>query len=141
MKDYDPFVYFEDKTIVANKVIMVTGIHQNYSDSNTVYRFSIVVEGLSTPLSYASSKEQIVIDKRIKFLKDLTFSLKNKQDKQGGIMQDDNNIIEQFINAFKHIKNKTTDSKILFLDVPEDLLQELQEEMNNSTKHEVNNEL
>lgn len=56
-------------------------------------------------------------------------------------MQDDNNIIEQFINAFKHIKNKTTDSKIVFLDVPEDFLQEQQEEINNSIKHEVNNEL
>ena len=56
-------------------------------------------------------------------------------------MQDDNNIIEQFINVYRHIKNKTTDSKIVFLDVPEDLLQELQEEMNNSIKHEVDNEL
>lgn len=56
-------------------------------------------------------------------------------------MQDGNNIIEQFINALKHIKNKTTDSKIVFLDVPEDLLQEQQEEINNSIKHEVDNEL
>lgn len=78
MKDYDPFVYFEDKTIVANKVIMVTDIHQIYSVPNTVYRFSIVIESLSTPLSYTSRNEQVVIDKRIKFLKDLTSSLKNK---------------------------------------------------------------
>ena len=56
-------------------------------------------------------------------------------------MQDDNNIIEQFINDFRHIKNKTTDSKILLLDVSEDLLQKLQEEINNSIKHEANNEL
>lgn len=29
-------------------------------------------------------------------------------------MQDDNNIIEQFINVYRHIKNKTTNSKIVF---------------------------
>ena len=56
-------------------------------------------------------------------------------------MQDDNNIIKQFINALKHIKNKTTDSKLCYLEMPEDLVQELQEEINNSIKHEVNNEL
>lgn len=48
-------------------------------------------------------------------------------------MQDDNNIIEQFINALKHIKNKTTDSKIVFLDVPEDFLQEIE---NGEYKHD-----
>ena len=56
-------------------------------------------------------------------------------------MQDDNNIIEQFINAFKHIKNKTTDSELCYLEMPEDLWSGLQEEINNSIKYEVNNEL
>ena len=75
MKDYSPFVYFEDTAIVANKVVIVTGIHKSYSAPNTVYRFSIVVEGFNTPISYSSRNEQVVIDKRIKFLKDLTSSL------------------------------------------------------------------
>lgn len=51
-------------------------------------------------------------------------------------MQDCNNIIEQFINALRHIKNKTTDSKIVFLDVPEDLLWELQEDVSKNIKQE-----
>ena len=78
MQYYNPFVYFEDKTIVATKVIMVSDIHQIYSDLDTVYSFSVVVEGLSTPLSYTSKNEQVIIDKRLGFLKALEFSLKNK---------------------------------------------------------------
>ena len=75
MSDYNPFVYFEDKTIIVSKVIMVTDIYRIDTSPDKKYGFSIMVEGLNTPLSYTSLEEQVVIDKRKIFMTSLRRSL------------------------------------------------------------------
>lgn len=76
MKDYTPFVYFKDKTIVATKVIMVTDVYHVDTSFNKIYGFSIMVEGLSAPLSYTSPKEQDARDRHRSFMTNLRQTLR-----------------------------------------------------------------
>ena len=69
---YNPFVYFEDKTIVASKAIMISDVFYN----NPIYGFSVWIEGRGTPIQYCSRLEENVINKRNNFLKSLQMSLK-----------------------------------------------------------------
>lgn len=74
--EYDPFVYFEDKTIVATKVIMVSDVYHAGTSLHKTYGFSILIEGLSTPLQYTSDREELVKSKHRNFLANLQKSLK-----------------------------------------------------------------
>ena len=78
MKDYNPFVYFEDIAIVVNKVVMVSPVYCVQKEPDEKYGFYILVENLTSPIKYANISEQGAKDRRRDFLTDLKDSLKKQ---------------------------------------------------------------